>query len=342
MTKKDFWYIGARSRDVVKGKPYPTKLFGDWIVLFRDREGRAVALQDKCLHRCAQLSKGKVVGGELHCPYHGWVYDGEGRVTRIPSEGPDYKPSPTSPKRGKRFSTIEQDDYIYVCLSEAPDPAILPFKIPDYGRKGWNAIRLINRFENNVVNCAENFVDIPHTISVHPGIFRKDRSERFTAEVKRERGSVHVKYRNERSNLGYFSWFLNPQNREIFHTDEFHMPNVTTVRYEIGPKRIFNITSQSIPVTETETLVYTDLTYYYGIWTKLSGPIVRHQAQTIIDQDIEILANQMRTIDKYGAKFMNSESDAIHVLIESIANELENGRDPRQLPERKMEIEFWV
>ena len=151
-----------------------------------------------------------------------------------------------------------------------------------------------------------------------------------------------VSYKGERANLGIFSWFLNPSRREITHTDCFHMPNVTSVDYNFGRARAFVITSQSVPLTDEETLVRTDLTYNYGIWNALSRPIIRWQAQTIINQDIAILGNQMETIKKYGAHFSNTEADVIHVFIESIRDEIAAGRDPRLLPEETREIEFWV
>jgi len=193
-----------------------------------------------------------------------------------------------------------------------------------------------------VTNCAENFVDIPHTVFVHPKIFRVSRQEKFTARVKRAGGSVIVSYHNERANLGIFSWFLNPGGREITHTDSFHMPNVTSVDYIFGKNRRFIITSQSIPVTDEETLVYTDLTYNYGVWNAVAKPVIRRQAQMIINQDVAILADQMETIKKYGARFCNTEADVIHTLIESIRRELGKGSDPRLLPERECEIVFWV
>ena len=56
------------------------------LVLFRDRGGRAAALLDRCPHRLAPLSAGRVrEDGRLACPYHGWSFDGEGRG-RSPSE----------------------------------------------------------------------------------------------------------------------------------------------------------------------------------------------------------------------------------------------------------------
>ena len=120
------------------------------------------------------------------------------------------------------------------------------------------------------------------------------------------------------------------------------MPNVTSVDYIFGENRRFIITSQSVPVTDEETLVYTDLTYNYGIWNTFAKPIIRRQAQMIIDQDIAVLGDQMETIRKYGVRFGNTEADVIHVLIESIRNELSKGTDPRLLSEEEREIEFWV
>lgn len=45
----------------------------------------------------------------------------------------------------------------------------------------------------------------------------------------------------------------------------------------------------------------------------------------IINQDIKILGEQMATINRYGAHFHNTEADVIHVLIESIRDELSRG-----------------
>jgi phenylpropionate dioxygenase-like ring-hydroxylating dioxygenase large terminal subunit len=340
MDLKDFWYVVCESRELKEGKVLARKVMDEWLAVFRGADGKAVALQDRCLHRAAQLSRGRVVNGNLQCPYHGWKYDGQGQVVQVPAEGPG---EPKLKRRcAVRYSVTERDDYVYVRLSQSPAEEFEPFRMPRYREKGYRTVRLINRMQNNVTNCAENYIDIPHTIPVHPNIFRWARSERFRATVRRENGSVRVEYRDERSNFGIFSWFLNPSGREIVHRDNFHMPNITSVEYDFGPSRHFFITSQCVPVTDEETLTYTDLTFNYGIWNWLTAPIVRLQGQRIIDQDIEILKNQMDTIRKYGDKFMNTEADVIHVLVESIRNELRKGADPRLLPLRVNEIEFWT
>lgn len=338
MKREDFWYIVAESHELPKNQVISRSLLGEWLAVFRDHTGKISALQDKCLHRTAQISRGKVVEGKLQCPYHGWTYGTDGGVVHIPSMGPTFKPGS---KCAKSYEVIEQENFIYVRLS-SEHAHIKPFVMPCHGQKGYTTIRLQNLFKNNVTNCAENFVDIPHTTFVHPKIFRDAKHEKFGANVVREDGRVKVTYKNEKKNFGWFSWFLNPKGEEIGHTDEFFVPNVTSVHYRFGGNNHFIITSQSVPLNEDETLVYTDLTYNYGIWTLPSRPLVRWQAQTIIDQDVEILNNQMKTIKKYGGSFQNSPADIIHTWIESIQAEVAEGRDPKLLPRKEAEIEFWV
>ncbi len=336
----DFWYVVAETEELQRNKVLGRQVLGRPLAVFRDAAGKAAVLEDRCIHRNAPLSCGAVRGGGLQCSYHGWVYDRCGKVVDIPSLGPDQGKIGT--RSAPAFAVREQDGYVYARLSPEPLERFEPFKMPHAGEKGWKSVRVVNRFQNTVTNCAENFVDIPHTAFVHYGIFRKPAGERLEAGVERRGGSVLVTYRGERANLGTFSRLLNPSGGEIGHTDSFHMPNVTSVEYRFGPRRSFCITSQSVPVTDEETLVYTDLSYDYGIFNPVAGYFVRREGQKVIDQDIEILALQMKTIKRFGTKFTHTPADVIHVFIESIRTELAAGRDPRTLPDQKKEIEFWV
>ncbi len=341
MDDKNFWYVACESKDLDLKKPIHVVILEEWVVLFRDASGIARALQDRCIHRSSQLSRGTVVNGCIKCPYHGWTYSGKGDVVDIPAEKVD---SVRGRKKAVDYSVVESQGYIYVNLNQVEAHQTKPFVIPFYDAKGYAHIRLINRFKNNVTNCVENFVDIPHTVFVHPTIFRttKTKKQRMAAQLRREGGAVIVEYKMETDNFGAFSWFLNPTGDEIIHRDSFHMPNVTHVEYIFGPKRHFNITSQSIPIGPAETLVYTDLTYNYGLWNQIAKPIIRWQAQMIIDQDVEILNNQWLTIEKYGSQFMNSNIDMIHLMIEAIRGELERKKDPRTLETKSCEVEFWI
>ncbi|MBW4641677.1 MAG: aromatic ring-hydroxylating dioxygenase subunit alpha [Goleter apudmare HA4340-LM2] len=336
----DFWYIVALSEQLRPHTVLARSLLGEWLAIFRGEDGQPVALRDRCLHRHSRLSAGKVCDGALQCPYHGWIYDQDGNVIAVPAEGDDFKPS--QQRQAKCYATREQDGYIYVRLAENPREDFAPFSMPHYGEPGWETVRVINRFANNVTNCVENFIDIPHTAFVHPGVFRTSRQEKLEMTVQRENGTVLVEYRNENSNLGWYSRFLNREGVEIKHNDRFYMPNITSVEYQMGRNRHLFITSQSIPETDTSTLVYTDVTYNYGILNQLARPFVWWTAQHIISQDIEILGIQGEAIAKYGTQFSHTPADTIHVFVESIRAAIARGEDPRLLPNQSVKVTFWV
>ncbi len=336
----DFWYIAALSEEVGPRQPVASKVLGEWLVLFRDEQGKAVALRDRCMHRAGRLSEGRACQGRLQCPYHGWTYNGVGEVVAVPSEGEEYKA--LSSRRTTAFPVVEQDGLLFVRLNPHAPEDLRPFPMPHYQEKGWSTVRLINRFANNVTNCTENFIDVPHTVSVHPGIFRTARGQKVEAAVTRSSGEVRVEYRGETSNLGWFSWFLNPGNQPIGHTDAFIMPNVTQVVYTFPQGWSYIITSQSVPCEDDDTLVYTDLTYRFGPFNYTARPIVSWLGQRVIDQDVVALRSQMEVIRKYGDQFQNTSADVIHVFLESIRNELASGRDPRLLPHRSVDVTFRV
>ena len=343
MNLRDFWYVAATSGELRRGQALGRVLLDEHVVLFRDPQGQAVALEECCLHRNAPLSAGTVEDGQVRCGYHGWLYDGTGRVLEIPS-------LPAGATVGKRcarpYSVREQQGYIYVRLSAAPEESHEPFALPMHDDERYGHVRLTHTMRNTVTNCAENFVDVPHTAYVHPFTFRAPRKQTITASVTREDGTVTVRYQNE-VHRGAFAWFLNPKARVIEHIDRFVMPNVTSVEYRFGTSKHLFITSQSVPaqtaIGAPVTTVYTDVAFHYGMVTTLARPFVRRRARKIIAEDVQILAAQAEVIARMGGpRFSHSPIDLVHIYIESITAELENGRDPRQLPRESRAVAFVV
>lgn len=343
MSLRDFWYVAATSGELRRGRVLGRMILDEQVALFRDEEGRAVALEDCCLHRNAPLSAGAVENGQLRCGYHGWLYDGGGRVTEIPSLPP---PATTGKRCVRPFAVREQQGYVYVRLSPAPQESHEPFALPQFDDRRYGHVRLTHTMRNTVTNCAENFVDVPHTAYVHPFTFRAPRRQTITANVTREKGTVTVRYQNE-VHRGAFAWFLNPKGHAIEHVDRFVMPNVTSVEYRFGPSKHLFITSQSVPAqTKLDaplTTVYTDVAFHYGLWTALARPFVKRRARKIIAEDVEILAAQAEVIARMGGpRFTHSPIDLVHIYIESIREELEQGRDPRRLPRESRAVAFVV
>src|SRR5580698_5671485 len=81
------WWAVARSEEITGKKPFSADIAEQPLVLWRDKAGVARALEDRCPHRRAPLSRGCIRdNGWIQCGYHGWSYDGEsGRLLEIPN-----------------------------------------------------------------------------------------------------------------------------------------------------------------------------------------------------------------------------------------------------------------
>jgi len=164
----NFWYPICTAGELTSTAPLRVELLGLPFVAFRDSSGTAHVLADTCVHRGGSLSKGKVQGDCLECPYHGWRFDGDGRCVLIPSLSPK-----SPPARAKVDSYPVQEKYgvVFAFLGDLPEaerPPVCP--VPEYGQDGWRAsdITVLN------INCyyersMENGLDPVHNEFVHPG-----------------------------------------------------------------------------------------------------------------------------------------------------------------------------
>ncbi|MCY4170005.1 MAG: Rieske 2Fe-2S domain-containing protein [Bacteroidetes bacterium] len=80
----DYWYAVEEVRNMKPGTSKEVIFWKRSIALFRTKDGSFRAIENRCLHRQIKLTLGEVEGCELVCAYHGWKYNGEGRVTEIP------------------------------------------------------------------------------------------------------------------------------------------------------------------------------------------------------------------------------------------------------------------
>jgi nitrite reductase/ring-hydroxylating ferredoxin subunit len=82
----DYWYAVEYDRALPRGRVIEATFQGTSIALYRGEDGAVRALENRCAHRQLKLSLGEVEGCVLTCPYHGWSYDGDGRLARIPHD----------------------------------------------------------------------------------------------------------------------------------------------------------------------------------------------------------------------------------------------------------------
>jgi phenylpropionate dioxygenase-like ring-hydroxylating dioxygenase large terminal subunit len=82
----DFWYAVEFDKALPIRGIIETRFWGRSIALFRGEDGQVRSVENSCLHRQVKLSLGEVHDCALVCPYHGWAYDGAGKVVAVPHE----------------------------------------------------------------------------------------------------------------------------------------------------------------------------------------------------------------------------------------------------------------
>jgi len=83
MYMEDNWYVAAWS-DEVGASPFARTLLDQSIVMYKKQDGTVIALEDRCAHRSLPLSVGQVIEDQIHCGYHGLIYDCSGACVHVP------------------------------------------------------------------------------------------------------------------------------------------------------------------------------------------------------------------------------------------------------------------
>ncbi len=338
-TLHENWYAACTSAELGKDKPLGRTIMNEMIAVYRDQDGKPVALLDRCLHRNALLSEGDVFDGCIGCPYHGWTYNSQGQCVNIPSEGPET--FVREDKTVERFATMERDGLVWVYMGDPDDIKNEPFRMPFYKGDGWDSYYMITPFKNNVTNLAENFMDVPHTVFVHSKWFRNQKRQNGEAMCRRTDSMVEIEYLHK-DDIGFADWALNPDRLPMTHFDRFYMPNVTRVDYSWGSERHFVISSQITPVSEYESMVYTAIAFRFGALTKLLKPFFQWYTRQVIQQDVVIMDIQSRGLKHYGPKFMSTEADVVHEYIESLREHAERGGVGEKPAPEERKISFWI
>jgi phenylpropionate dioxygenase-like ring-hydroxylating dioxygenase large terminal subunit len=342
-TLKNHWYVAAQSTRVTRRKPISSVILDTRLVLFRPSTGPVAALRDRCTHRHQLLSHGTVRGNDIQCPYHGWTFSPQGDCVNVPSEGPCGKAF--GGREVEAFPVREKDGLIWVWMGGSGHPADHePLDLPPAKAPGWGSFCLETEFPSTVDNCVESFMDVPHTVWVHTGWFRRRRGIKMTATVERNAQGVLVTYDAQDDSLGWGDRLFNPQGLPLKHTDRFCMPSTTRVDYAWGEgERGLILVSTSVPISPTLTKTYTFVTYRCGGLNWLFRWVFPWYRRTVIDQDLVTLRQQGESLSEAPAAFKHTPADTPQLLIAAMREWAqgsgEQGEAPRPLT---TVIEFWI
>jgi 5,5'-dehydrodivanillate O-demethylase oxygenase subunit len=160
-----YWHPVAIAADLTPESPTKfVRILGEDLVLFVTPEGAAGLLNDRCAHRGASLSYGRVEARGIACAYHGWLYDTKGNCLETPAE-----------PAGSNFClTVKQKAYpvqklaglYWAYLGPQPAPVIPKYDV--WARTdGWHWLRALPQLDCNWLQAMENSVDTAHLHILH-------------------------------------------------------------------------------------------------------------------------------------------------------------------------------
>jgi phenylpropionate dioxygenase-like ring-hydroxylating dioxygenase large terminal subunit len=160
---RNAWYAAAWSKEVGR-QLLARRILDEPVVMYRMENGTPVALLDRCAHKLAPLSMGRLNGDSLQCGYHGMEYDSTGQCVRVP--GQDRVPRTA---KVRSFPLLERYNMVWIWTGDPSlaDPDRL-INIENYGKPGWKIIDGGYQYHRaNYVNIADNLMDPAHTTFVH-------------------------------------------------------------------------------------------------------------------------------------------------------------------------------
>jgi vanillate O-demethylase monooxygenase subunit len=121
-----------------------------------------VALEDRCPHRMAPLSMGRVEGDVIRCMYHGAQFGPDGRCRGVP--GQDLVPASFV---ARRYAVLERDGWIWLWLGDAgqADPALVP--VSELTQPAWNRKTGQLDYAAHYELLNDNLCDFSHLTFVH-------------------------------------------------------------------------------------------------------------------------------------------------------------------------------
>jgi vanillate O-demethylase monooxygenase subunit len=167
MFVRNCWYAAAWDHELKPGELISRTILGEPIAVYRAGDGGLVAMEDRCCHRFAPLSKGRLEGDDVRCMYHGLKFDRTGQCIEIP--GQDMIPRTA---RVKAYPAVEKHSWIWVWMGDPAkaDQGLIPPAV-GFEDPGWTLRSGHMDYEANYLLINDNLTDFTHLSYVHRNSF---------------------------------------------------------------------------------------------------------------------------------------------------------------------------
>jgi vanillate O-demethylase monooxygenase subunit len=304
------WYCSALSTEITN-TPLARTICEKPIVFYRGESGKAVALEDRCAHRQAPLSLGRVLGDDIECSYHGFLFDCAGACVHVPHQD-------TVPKSAKivAYPVVERWGYIWLWLGEPAqaDPDLVP-DLPWTEDKALRAVYFRFDVDANFQLMADNLMDVSHTDFLHRASIgsqtgRKGQNEdtRVELDCRVDGDRVHFVRRVHNTLLGPVATRWAGSSKPVTRTNTlmWEAPNTIHSVLEFENEEAHH----TIHMEHIMTPCTATTTYYFMNWVRDFGTdnvgyptdddVRREQTAVVCDEDVPMVEAQQRNIDLFG------------------------------------------
>ena len=158
-----YWQPIAAAVELEKRWTKRVRIFGEDLVLFRDRQGRLGLIAEQCPHRGASFAHGIPTQDGIRCPYHGWEFNAQGECLSQPNERDNcvFRERVAT----DAYPVEELGGLLFAYLGPEPRPLLPRFD----GFVAEGAIRMMGRalLPVNWLQIMENSMDPIHTEWLH-------------------------------------------------------------------------------------------------------------------------------------------------------------------------------
>jgi phenylpropionate dioxygenase-like ring-hydroxylating dioxygenase large terminal subunit len=163
---QDSWYVIAWAHEIpsiASAEIFTRTVLNVPIIVYRTANNELVAMEDRCCHRAAPLSKGKREGDCIRCGYHGLKFNARGKCIEAPGIA-------VVPEKAyvKTFRVIEKNKWVFVWMGELSkaDEALLPDNF-SCNHPDWQYKPGYFHYATPYLLICDNLLDFSHLSYVH-------------------------------------------------------------------------------------------------------------------------------------------------------------------------------
>lgn len=181
------WYVAAWA-DEVGAQMLPRTVLDQRIVLYRKRDGAPAALADRCPHRFAPLSMGRVVDDGIECAYHGLRFDCSGACILNP-HGNGQIPAKAVVRC---YPVVERYNLLWIWMGEgeAADPQAIP-EFDFLSDPSFQNVKGYTLADGHYELMTDNIMDLGHIEFLHPGLLGSEAVRKAKSEIVQVGNTVH-------------------------------------------------------------------------------------------------------------------------------------------------------